>query len=161
SMAVTTGTSVALFNPSTPVVPILQAQGGSFIGTLGNDFVRPLGNGMVAFDQSGNVRWTVPNEEPKIATADGGVIGKSGIMYDQNGSVTGQVGTLPTYSWKGAYQRGSTICYIPAFDHALMGRSYAATPKGNLTENGFSLVLHTFGIVFCGPEGSGPCPSSF
>ena len=45
---------------------------------------------MVAFDQGGNVRWMVPNEGPLLATADGGVIGVSGITYDQNGNATGQ-----------------------------------------------------------------------
>ena len=40
----------------------------------------------------------MPNETPQIATADGGVIGQSGITYDQSGNATGQVG-LFTQSW--------------------------------------------------------------
>jgi hypothetical protein len=53
------------------------------------------------------VRWIVPSEQPQIATADGGVIGQSGITYDSNGNATGQV-AMPTYSWFGnAYQVGS------------------------------------------------------
>jgi hypothetical protein len=31
-------------------------------------------------------------------------------------------------------------------------------PGGNLTGNAFSLVHHSFGLVFCGPEGDGACP---
>jgi hypothetical protein len=112
-MAVVTGTSVTLMNSPTvpgqngdPVVPALQREDGSFVGTasVGDESV-PY---MVAFDQTGAVLWSVPNEEPKIATADGGVIGKSGIAYDQNGSATGQMGSLPTYSWTAnGYQIGS------------------------------------------------------
>jgi hypothetical protein len=156
SMAVTTGTSVSLATQPAPGVPVLQAQDGSFVG------VADPGNGkyMVAFDQSGGVRWTVAGDEPKIATADGGVIGQSGTIYNSGGGATGQAGALPTYSWKGAYQRGSVIATIPAFDISLIATTYAAAPQGNLTGNGFSLVHHTFGIVFCGPEGSGLCPSS-
>jgi hypothetical protein len=41
---------------------------------------------------SGNVRWSVPNEQPQIATDDNGVIGQSGITYDANGNATGQIG---------------------------------------------------------------------
>ena len=62
---------------------------------------------MVAFDASGNVRWTVPNEHPQIATASGGVIGQSGIIYDSSGNAFGQIPDLPSYSWLGyAYQDG-------------------------------------------------------
>jgi hypothetical protein len=163
-MAVVTGTSVTLMNgPEIPgqyaaVVPALQREDGSFVGTawVGEEDV-PY---MVAFDQTGAVLWSVPNEEPKIATADGGVIGLSGITYDQNGSATGQVGALPTYSWKGAYQIGSIDSLLPAFGLAYIAATYAAVPGGNLTGNGFSLVHHTFGLVFCGPApGDGGCPS--
>ncbi len=118
-MAITTGTSVSILNGpilpgqdvqngTTPVIPVLQAQDGSFVGsvTFVNDGVGQTN--MVAFDQGGNVLWMVPNEQPLIATADGGVIGRSGIMYDENGNVTGQIAHLPTYSWVGhAYQLGS------------------------------------------------------
>src|ERR1700680_2060028 len=65
-----------------------------------------LGNGgtpqtnMIASDATGNVRWTVPNETPQIATADGGVITQSGTTYDQSGNATGQI-NLFTHSWTG------------------------------------------------------------
>jgi hypothetical protein len=152
-MAVTTGTSVSLVNaPQVPnqaseVEPGLQAQDGSFVG----GYLDEGGNyDMVAFDATGNVRWVVPNDTPAIATADGGVIGASGITYDAGGNATGSVGSLPTYSWKGAYQVGSVDSRVPFFDLALMATSYAAMGWGNLTGNGVSLVHHTFGLVFCG-----------
>ncbi len=66
--------------------PVLQAQDGSFYGTDNN------GN-MVKFDQSGSVQWSVPGDSPQIATADGGVVGASSIIYDSNGRATGQVGS--------------------------------------------------------------------
>ena len=101
-MAITTGTSVSIVSaPSvpgqplvgtalSPVFPVLQAEDGSFFGSYQTD--------MVAFDQAGNVRWMVPNEYPLLATPDGGMIGQSGITYDQNGNATGQ-GNLYTQSW--------------------------------------------------------------
>ena len=60
------------------------------------------------FDQSGGLLWSVPNDQPQIATDDNGVIGQSGITYDQNGNATGQIANLPTYSWPlNAYRLGS------------------------------------------------------
>jgi hypothetical protein len=93
NMAVTSGASASVVSaPQVPgggfVSPVLQAQDGSFVGTDDN-------GDMVAFDASGNVRWIVPNETPQIATADGGVIGQSGITYDQNGNATGMM-AMPT-----------------------------------------------------------------
>ena len=110
-MAVTTGTSVSVVNPpqvpgqcdGIPVQPVLQAQDGSFVGEYVD--ANTYKNDMVSFDAAGNVRWVVPNETPAIATADGGVIGASGITYDANGNATGQISDMPTQSWTGnAYQ---------------------------------------------------------
>jgi hypothetical protein len=50
---------------------------------------------MVAFDQSGSVRWSVPNDYPQIATADGGLIGGSGVTYDNNGTTEQRPGGPP------------------------------------------------------------------
>ena len=91
-MAITAGTSVSIVNaPSvpgqpvlgtaSPVLPVLQAEDGSFVGSYQTN--------MIAFDQAGNVRWMVPNEYPLLAAPDGGVIGQSGVSYDQNGNGTG------------------------------------------------------------------------
>ena len=167
-MATTVGTSASLVAPPSPanlqgiVDPVLQAQDGSFVGWYyAGDQYQCCETNMVAFDASGNVRWIVPNDTPQIATADGGVIGQSGITYDQNGNATGMIGSLPTYSWKGAYQLGSVESLLPFFDLAFISQSYAAVPGGNLTGNGFSMVHRTFGLVFCGPApGDGPCSST-
>ena len=76
---------------------MLQAQDGTFYG---NGY-----NGMIHLDQSGNVNWSVPDDSPQIATADGGVIGASGITYDSQGRATGQIANMPIYAWTGdAYQ---------------------------------------------------------
>jgi hypothetical protein len=109
NMAITTGTSFSIINGSvipgqqSDLVPVLQAQDGSFVG-----IARPSGwtPYMVAFDASGNPRWVVPNDQPQIATADGGVIGQSGITYDANGNATGMIPQY-TQSWTGhMYQDG-------------------------------------------------------
>jgi len=74
------------------ITPVLQAQDGTFVGTvgIGPSWAAALWN-MIGFDGSGNVKWSVPNDSPQIATADGGVIGASGITYDSNGNATGRV----------------------------------------------------------------------
>jgi hypothetical protein len=95
---------------SDSVKPVLQLQDGAFVGTAGR--WADTSSVMVAFDATGTVRWTVPGYDPKIATADGGVIAtdESGTaaMFDQNGNATGQqIGSL-IYSWTGnSYQVGS------------------------------------------------------
>jgi hypothetical protein len=170
--AVVSGTGVNLISaPTVPgeieLVPVLQRADGSFIGKV-NIGAAPIGqspqyNNMVAFDASGSELWYVPNDEPQMATADGGVIGRSGIIYDQNGSATGQLGNLPTYSWKGAYLASSILSSVnPRFDLAFLAQTRAAVPRGNLTGNGFALAHRTFGLVFCGPDApnapnDGPC----
>jgi len=111
-MAVTAGASVSLVSkPQVPgggqVFPVLQAQDGSFVGVTEDQ--NTYNNDMVAFDATGNARWIVPNDTPQIATADGGVIGQSGITYDQAGNATGMIANMPTYSWTGsAYLDGPT-----------------------------------------------------
>ena len=111
-MAITTGTSVASVNvpvvtgQATSVFPELQGQDGSFYGRvgMGTDTYDVSGYNMVAFDQTGAVRWVVPNDGPAIATADGGLIGGSGVTYDQNGNATGQqarINSKQTPGWLG------------------------------------------------------------
>jgi len=123
-MAVTTGTGASL--TSAPVVfssdgevdavqPVLQAQDGSFVGTVvvGYDANNNPLTDMADFDQTGAVRWTVPgNYQPQIATADGGLIATdpsgSAYTFDQNGNVTGVLTASVTESWTGStYQQGS------------------------------------------------------
>jgi hypothetical protein len=137
NMAITTGTSFSIINGSvvpgqqSDLVPVLQAQDGSFVG-----IARPSGwaPSMVSFDQTGNVRWVVPNDQPQIATADGGVIGQSGITYDANGNATGMIANLPTYSWLGyAYQDGPIdfILTLPID----VAKAYWALSGGNASAN--------------------------
>jgi len=107
-MAVTTGTSASVVNA--PAVPgqrqaiylDIQLQDGAFIGSAVDDSYNWY---MVAFDQSGGIRWSMPNYYPIIATADGGLIatidGVSATIFDQNGNATGQIPDMPTQSWPG------------------------------------------------------------
>jgi hypothetical protein len=145
-MAVTNGTSVNVVSaPQLPgqidaVVPALQAQDGSFVGTAwaGENGDVPY---MVAFDATGNVRWSVPNEQPQIATADGGVIGQSGITYDQTGSATGQMGSMPIQSWTGnEYTSSGSITAISTPPVLEDGASFWPTVGGNPSGNGTAIV---------------------
>ena len=70
-----------------PVLPMLQRQDGTFVGTTSGDGIPGT---MMAFDPSGNLKWSQPNDTPQIATSDNGVIGASGTTYDQNGNATGK-----------------------------------------------------------------------
>jgi len=112
-MAITTGTSVSNVSASQVggVVPILQAQDGSFIGTSttvgqnGSGFT----NNIVSFDKTGKVRWVVANDQPQTATVyytptvSLGVIGTSGTQYSQTGKNLGKVvGGTPTQTWTGS-----------------------------------------------------------
>ena len=91
----TLGATLAYSGSTAPgVFPVLQAQDGSYYGADGN-------GDMIRFTQYGNTIWSVPNDSPQIATADGGVIGSSGITYDSNGNADCQIG-LPIQSWTGS-----------------------------------------------------------
>ncbi len=102
-MVTVTGGSTNRTQLSQDLTPVLQAQDGTFVGT----YYGENGQNMAAFDAGGNILWSVPNEWPAIATADGGVIGESGTTYDANGMATGSM-NLATPSWTGnSYQIGS------------------------------------------------------
>jgi hypothetical protein len=121
------------------VDPVLQAQDGSFVGITGQDCSVGYG-GMVSFDAAGNVRWIVPNDCPQIATADGGVIGQSGITYDQYGNATGMIPNMPTYSWtENAYTDGPVDQVMSAVvDVAL---SFNAFADGSPSPNGTAVKV--------------------
>jgi len=123
--ATTVDTNVAYSgSTSTLVSPVLQAQDGSFYGTDG------AGN-MVRMSQHGNVIWSVPNDYPQIATADGGVIGASGITYDSNGRATGQIANMPSQSWLGyAYQNDPGQAQQVSFSATTMASTFAVWPWG-------------------------------
>ena len=149
-MAITTGTSVSIVNaPSvpgqpvlgsaSPVFPVLQAADGSFVGSYQTN--------MVAFDQAGNVRWMVPNEYPLLATDDGGVIGQSGVSYDQNGNATGQSSLSATVSpgWFGnilgtGYSVQSGEVTLIAASSVSYAPTFAAFIGGNASGNGTAIM---------------------
>jgi len=72
-----------------------------------------------------------------IATADGGVIGYSGITYDQNGIATGMMGSSVTQSWRGNEYASSgvvsSILLPPVFSD---GADFWAVAGGNPSGNG-------------------------
>jgi hypothetical protein len=139
-MLVTAGTSVSVVNAPqvpgqySPVQPVLQAQDGSFVGTYEDSSGNT--NNMVAFDASGNVRWIVPNDRPQIATADGGVIGASGIAYDANGNATGQMSPL-TQTWTGdEYSSSGVVSAVNAAPVFSDGADFWPVAGGNPSGNG-------------------------
>jgi len=109
-----------------PLQPILQRADGSYIGTVGTS----TGNSMIAFTSTGRLVWPGQNDTPQIATSDGGVIGTSGITYDQNGNADGQLANLPTQSFIGNdYKLGSINQVLDTpYNYTT---SYAATAGGN------------------------------
>jgi len=154
-LATTSGTSVAsnvqmsVPSQAAPVKPILQREDSSYIGTVAISPQPPyVQNEMIAFTASGTTLWSGPDDKPQIATAGGGVIGASGTTYDQNGNVTGQLASLPTYSWNGAYRDGDVASVVGQLSNLLP--SFAAVAGGNYTGNGTSTVTHSFGIFWCG-----------
>jgi len=103
NLSLTTGTSVSTIAEASvggqlaQIVPVLQSQDGSFVGTVQYGDPNNPQSEMIAFDATGNTRWTVPNEQPAMAVADGSVIGQSGVIYDTSGNAFNNVGWLPTY----------------------------------------------------------------
>jgi hypothetical protein len=143
---------------SAAVLPVLQAQDGSFVGTVQVGDPDNPQTDMIAFDGSANFRWTVPNERPQIATDDGGVIGQSGTTYDSNGNATGQIGNPQTYSWKGAYTDGP-VNSVSA-QSSRIAPTYGAAKGGNFTANGTHTRTTRFGLAWCGtatPNGISSC----
>jgi hypothetical protein len=148
-MAVTTGASLSLVTPpavpgqSEAFVPVLQAQDGSFVGTVGTGPypTYTTQDNMIAFDATGSTRWMVPGDyQPKIALADAGIIATddsgAAITFDQNGNATGQMASLPTQSWRGnMYQQGS-VERVLALSISIAKSLWAqagANPSGNST----------------------------
>ena len=115
-MAKVTGTSVQLV--SAPVIstggqltyPVLQAQDGSFVG---NGYDANWNGHMIAFDENGAIRWTVPNKVAQIATADGDIIatngdGSAAVRFNSSGVAVEPISALYTQSWTGnVYRKGS------------------------------------------------------
>lgn len=71
------------------------------------------------------------------------------MKFDFAGNAVALLGSLPTYSWKGAYEQGS-INSISASDPNY-ATTFTATPGGNLTgASPTAMVTHTFGLAWCG-----------
>ncbi len=97
---------------------------------------------MIAFDATGNVRWIVPNDQPQIATADGGVIGQSGIIYDKNGNATGQMalGGNVVPNWAGEiYTAGASGVQLN-YSWVSYGAGFTSAAGGNPSGNGTSIA---------------------
>jgi hypothetical protein len=154
---------------ATPIYPVLQAQDGSFIGAVG---VGPTPGAstqydMIAFDQSGSVKWNMPNDWPYIATADGGVIGYSGTTYDQHGNATGQNAGLVTETpgWMANalgrfYSFVSGAATSVASSAIPYATTYAAISGGNNSGSGTAVQQEWFpDLPSCplAPPDQGPC----
>lgn len=160
-MAAITGTGVNVLstaplpNQDGILIPGVQAQDGSFVGSYLDDANQ---TDMVAFDASGNVRWTVPNDEPLYATPDGGLIGESGIFYDQSGNARNQL-TPALQSWltESYVSTGGAIAdvQLPQIPWA---SSYEAIAGGNPSFNGTAVGVaqSVEGLPIFGLKSRGP-----
>jgi hypothetical protein len=132
-VTIVNGTSVvSQVTNSSVVAPELQAQDGSYYGA--NSLTNP---GVIYhLDSSGNLQWSVPNDSPQIATADGGVIGASGASYDIAGNATGQTASQPAQSWTGnAYQMSPVkqVTSTPPNNAQTFWALSGANPSGSST----------------------------
>ncbi len=157
-MATTVGTNVTLaVGPAPPgpnyyFRPSLQAQDGSFVafqqdGSAGN---------IVAFNADGSLRWSAPGDYPAVATDDGGVIGQSGIAYDQNGNSGGQTGSFTTLSWTlDAYQLGSVDQIIKKL--LSVAKSWWPFQGGNASGNSSATQQPWYAPLPSCPGAAAPC----
>ncbi|HUI56423.1 MAG TPA: hypothetical protein VLY04_15720 [Bryobacteraceae bacterium] len=140
---------------SAPVVPVLQAQDGSFVGTAHVNVDSPpwVQDNIVAFDATGNVRWVVPgNWQPQIATADGGVIATeldsdgnpvAVVTFDQNGNATGQMGSIATQSWTmNSYLEDGSVQQVALMPISLLF-GFAAVQGANPSRSGTHVRPHS------------------
>jgi hypothetical protein len=133
-VTITSGTSVvSKVSTDKFVIPMLQSQDGTFYGSMGTDLVH-LG-------LSGRVEWSVPNDSPRIATPDGGVIGSSGFSYFWFGAISGVAADLPLESWTG-------WGYIPPLQQVVHRTNAVAIPPywsfadGNQSRNSVTPLCH-------------------
>lgn len=160
--------------PDPPFVPIVQRQDGSYVGTFPTNVAvgsfSCVQTNMIAFNLAGSQLWVQPNYTPQIATADNGVIangvpfspspfcegGAGGTAtFDQSGNATGQIGSIPTYSWKGAYQDGPVESL--AVTTPTIAPVYGAVAGGSPTGKGTAVAVHSIGLFWCGSGLSGTC----
>ena len=135
--AVATLETVNIPGQTNAITPILQAQDGSFFGTVTTN----VGNEMVRFDQSGNLLAVRAGDyQPAIATADGGLIATtssgSAVTMDANLNVTGTLGNLPIQSWSANnYQLGS-VDLIAGLVNLINSNNLWGMIGGNPSHNG-------------------------
>jgi Peptidase M15 len=154
------------------IQPVLQLADGSFVG-IGSD--PTYGSTMVAYDTSGNVKWTAPGYNPDIATADGGIIADVGGSYNgiqyvpgpgsmfdaSSGLATGQLSSFPTQSWVGNdYQLGSVegTLSIPV---APVTPPYWSFSEANQSSNKTSPLCHDDGDQLIAEYGTAQVLDSF
>ncbi len=129
-MAITTGTSVSVM-PGPGLTPMLQVEDGSFVGAGWDaDGVQY----MAAFDQTGNVHWTVSGDWPQMATDDDGVIAQSGAIYNRYGTFVRQLPSSPIQSWTGGLYRYGSVERIAGTPFGLAATFWAfagANASGN------------------------------
>ena len=127
-----------------PLQPVLQRQDGTFVGLLN-------GNNMIAFDASGNLLWSVPNDFPAIATGDNGVIAYSNDSgqantFDQTGNISGQSAALNAGwpSWTdNTYGVGSGPGMASmSFPTIEVAPTFSAFLGGNASNNGTASILY-------------------
>jgi hypothetical protein len=146
-----------------PISPMLQHEDGSFVGValVGDKWAsyNQLVPYMVGVGPTGSVLWSVANEQPQTATEDGGIIGKSGIIYNQNGSATGQT-NMATESWRGnMYQQGSVQQILAAIIRK--AKSLWAQVGGNPSGNNSAGRPWYFNLVWKNNCATWPWPCGF
>jgi hypothetical protein len=102
---------------------------------------------MVAFDATGTVLWSAPNEQPMIATADNGVIGTHGTIYDQFGTPTG---TSPLKDYTD-YDANGNVTAQATVVQSWRGNVYS----GNSGLNEFAVPSIIWAQSLTGQEGGG------
>ena len=162
--------------------PVLQAQDGMFVGNAINTDGWTTVN-LAGFNADGSVKWLgPPNYQSLFTTSDGGGVAETDsgqfVTFDQSGSITGQLPSMPILSWKGAYRvRSSSLDSVVPSDFILatslasargpitsidpnfLENGLDSSPSGNLTGNGSSAAHHTLGLFFCRVTLNGSCQS--
>lgn len=121
---------------------------------------------LASFDQSGNIKWSIPGYYAQIATADGGVIAQSysgqSVTIDVNGNSTGQLASLPTQSWtRNAYQidpvHAQQVVSKPTDNATSFWAQSGANPSVNSTASQ-NIVQNLYVRVFAPWYAFGPDP---
>jgi hypothetical protein len=159
-VATITGTSVSqmadlpLSEGMDAPVPVLQAQDGSYVGTVMDGSTNT--NSMIAFDGGGNIRWMVPKYTPLMALDDGGVIAKFTadestdpygpgplVKFDKDGNAVEALEGL-TQSWEAnAYRVGSIEQIAELMRLYAYAVTYAAVKGGSPSGSGADVKPYT------------------